>query len=158
MTSGAVDRFARAFLDMMAAERGATPNTLDAYRADLADYLGFLTGRRVPVLEATTDHVRAYLADLAGRGFKASSTARRLSSVRQFHKFLYLEGRRGDDPTVVLEGPRQGRRLPKILSEKDVDRLLAVAAEGIEDAARPFGERLRAARMACLLEVLYATG
>ena len=158
MASAAVDRFARAFLDMMAAERGASRNTLEAYQADLADYLGFLSQRRLSVLDATTDHVRAYLADLAGRGFKASSTARRLSSIRQFHKFLYLEGRRGDDPTVVLEGPKQGRRLPKILSEKDVDRLLEVAGEGVEDEARPFGERLRAARMACLLEVLYATG
>jgi integrase/recombinase XerD len=151
-------RFAEGFLDMIAAERGASPHTLDAYRADLADYHAFLTRRKIGVLDASTDHVRAYLGDLAGRGFKASSTARRLSSIRQFHKFLYLEGRRGDDPTVVLEGPKQGRRLPKILSEQDVDRLLAVAGEGIDDEARPFGDRLRAARMACLLEVLYATG
>ena len=151
-------RLAEAFLDMIAAERGASRNTLDAYRADLADYHAFLVGRGVGPLEAQTDLVRAYLADLAGRGFQPSSSARRLSSVRQFHKFLYLEGRRGDDPTVVLEGPRQGRRLPKVLSMDDVDRLLTVAAEGIEDPARPWGERLRAARMACLLEVLYATG
>ena len=156
--AGAADRFARSFLDMLAAERGASHNTLEAYRRDLADYQGFLTKRGVGVLDATTDHVRAYLADVVGRGFKASSSARRLSSIRQFHKFLYLEGRRGDDPTVVLEGPKQGRRLPKVLSEKDVDQLLSVAGEGIEDEARPFGERLRAARMACLLEILYATG
>ncbi len=151
-------RFAEAFLDMIAAERGASRNTLDAYRADLADYHAFLLGRGVSPLDVATDIVRAYLGDLAARGFQASSSARRLSSVRQFHKFLYLEGRRGDDPTVVLEGPRQGRRLPKVLSESVVDKLLSVAAEGIEDPARSYGERLRAARMACLLEVLYATG
>ena len=151
-------RFAEAFLDMIAAERGASRNTLDAYRADLADYHGFLTGRGLGPLEVGTDAVRAYLGDLEARGFQPSSSARRLSSIRQFHKFLYLEGRRGDDPTVVLEGPRQGRRLPKVLSVADVDRLLTVAGEGIDDPDRPWGERLRAARMACLLEVLYATG
>ena len=151
-------RFAEAFLDMIAAERGASRNTLDAYRADLADYHAFLTARGIGPLEVATDAVRAYLADLAARGFQPSSSARRLSSVRQFHKFLYLEGRRGDDPTVVLEGPRQGRRLPKVLSESIVDKLLGVAAQGIDDPARSYGERLRAARMACLLEVLYATG
>ena len=151
-------RFAEAFLDMIAAERGASRNTLDAYRADLADYHAFLLGRGAGPLEVATEGVRAYLGDLAARGFQPSSSARRLSSVRQFHKFLYLEGRRGDDPTVVLEGPRQGRRLPKVLSEAAVDRLLNVAAEGIDDPARSWGERLRAARMACLLEVLYATG
>ncbi len=151
-------RWAELFLDMIAAERGASRHTLDAYRADLADYHAFLSGRSWSPVEVEAEGVRAYLADLAGRGFKASSTARRLSSIRQFHKFLYLEGRRGDDPTVVLEGPKQGRRLPKVLSEVDVDHLLSVAGEGIEDEARAFGERLRAARMACLLEVLYATG
>ncbi len=151
-------RFAEAFLDMIAAERGASRNTLDAYRADLADYHGFLAACGTGALEAETDVVRGYLRDLEARGFQPSSSARRLSSIRQFHKFLYLEGRRGDDPTVVLEGPRQGRRLPKVLSVADVDGLLTVAAEGVDDPERPWGERLRAARMACLLEVLYATG
>ena len=156
--SGSAFRWAEAFLDMIAAERGAARNTLDAYRSDLADYHAFLVARRSGPLDVPTEMVRAYLADLAARGFQPTSAARRLSSVRQFHKFLYLEGRRGDDPTVVLEGPRQGRRLPKVLGEGEVETLLSRAAEGIEDAARPFGERLRAARMACLLEVLYATG
>ena len=155
---GSTFRWAESFLDMIAAERGASRNTLDAYRADLADYHGFLAARRFEPLSVATEGVQAYLADLVARGFAPSSSARRLSSIRQFHKFLYLEGRRADDPTVVLDGPRQGRRLPKILSEAEVDTLLRVAAEGIEDETRPFGERLRAARMACLLEVLYATG
>ena len=78
--------------------------------------------------------------------------------MRQFHRFLYVEGRRGDDPGAVVEGPRRGRSLPKVLSPKEVDRLLAVAQEGIADPARPAAERLAAARMHCLLETLYATG
>ena len=151
-------RLAGAFLDMLAAERGAAANTLAAYRRDLLDYCAYLAGRRSGPLAADSDLARAWLGDLARRGLATSSAARRLSSVRQFHKFLYAEGRRADDPTLLLEGPRAGRTLPKILSIAEVDRLLAVAREGIDDDRRPFGERLRAARTACLLEVLYATG
>ncbi len=155
---GSAGRLIDGFLAMLAAERGAAVNTLDAYRRDLGDYCAFLSARGTEPLGVETDGVRAYLADLEERGFQPSSAARKLSSIRQFHKFLQLDGRRGDDPSLVLEGPRQGRRLPKTLTEADVDRLLTIAAEGIADEARPFGERLRAARMACLLEVLYATG
>lgn len=149
---------AEAFLDMLAAERGAAANTLSAYRRDLADYCGFLAKRRSGPLAADSDLARAYLGDLARRGFATASAARRLSSLRQFHKFLYAEGRRADDPTLLLEGPRAGRGLPKVLSVAEVDRLLATAREGLDDAERPVGERLRTARTACLLEVLYATG
>ena len=146
------------FLDMIAAERGASVNTIEAYRRDLADYSAFLSAAKSDPLTAGSDTVRAYLADLGTRGFRASSAARRLSAIRQFHRFLYAEGRRGDDPTVVLEGPRQGRRLPKVLSVAEVDRLLATAAEGVDDEGRPVQERLRNARTHCLLEILYATG
>ena len=151
-------RLSNAFLDMLAAERGAAVNTLAAYRRDLRDYCGFLAGRHAAPLTADSDLARAWLDELARRGLAPSSAARRLSSVRQFHKFLYAEGHRLDDPTSLLEAPRVGRPLPKILSVAEVDRLLAVAREGIDDDRRPFGERLRAARTACLLEVLYATG
>ena len=143
---------------MIAAERGAAKNTLEAYRRDIADYLGFLSDAGDHPLLAGTERVRTYLAHLHGKGLKPSSSARRLSALRQFHKFLFAEGHRSDDPTVVLEGPRRGRPLPKIMSVEDVDRLLAVASEGLEDATRPAGERTRAARLYCLLELLYATG
>jgi integrase/recombinase XerD len=109
-------------------------------------------------MTATTASVRAWLDDLAARGFKATSTARRLSCVRQFHRFLYVEGRRPEDPAAVLEGPRRGRPLPKILSVAEVDKLLATAREGMDDPARPASERLQAARLTALLEILYATG
>jgi integrase/recombinase XerD len=156
--AGSDARLIDGFLAMLAAERGASPHTLDAYRRDLSDYCAFLAARRSGALQVATEGVRAYLVDLDDRGFKPSSAARRLSALRQFHKFLQLDGRRDDDPSVVLEGPRQGRRLPKTLTETEVERLLAVAAEGLDDEARPFAERLRAARLTCLLEILYATG
>jgi integrase/recombinase XerD len=149
---------AASFLDMISVERGAARNTLEAYRRDLEDYSAFLSKRGVSPLAADVDLLRAYLADLAARGFRPTSTARRLSCVRQFHRFLYAEGRRTDDPTMVLEGPRLGGRLPKVLTSEEVERLLAAAAEGIDESEWPPNERLRAARTACLLEVLYATG
>jgi integrase/recombinase XerD len=145
------------FLDMLAAERGAALNTLDAYRRDLADFSEHLADRGRAIADAHSDDVRGYLAALSERGFSTASVARRLSAVRQLYRFLYAEGHRGDDPAAVIEGPKRGRALPKVLTIADVDRLLDNAREAAT-GERPLGERLRAARLACLLEVLYATG
>jgi integrase/recombinase XerD len=146
------------FLDMLAAERGAAANTLAAYGRDLDDFCAHLRGARRAIAAARGEDVRAYLAALAGRGFSAASVARRLSAIRQLFRFLYAEGHRPDDPAAAIEGPRRGRPLPTVLSIADVDRLLAAARLPAEDAARPLPERLRAMRLFCLLEVLYATG
>jgi integrase/recombinase XerD len=143
------------FLDMLAAERGAGKNTLAAYSRDLADFTGSLAGRR-SVATATTGDIRAYLGDLAKRGMAPATVARRLSAIRQLYRFLYAEGHRNDDPAAVLEGPKRGRALPKTLTLAEVDRLLRVAAEC--DPQAPPAVRLRAARLACLVELLYATG
>ncbi|MDB5642195.1 MAG: xerD [Hyphomicrobiales bacterium] len=158
MNPGLTDPLGRLFLDMIAAERGAARNTLDAYERDLVDYCDYLDDHGSGPMQASTTDIRAWIETLAARGFKATSMARRLSCVRQFHRFLYVEGRRGDDPSAVIEGPRRGRPLPKVLTPAEVDRLLDVAREGIDDAGRPAAERLAAARMHCLLETLYATG
>ncbi len=147
-----------AFLAMLSAERGSAKNSLLAYERDIEDYVAFLESRGANEISATSADIRAFLARLAERGFKPSSAARRLSAVRQFHGFLRAEGRRHDDPSTMISGPKLGRALPKILSVAEVDRLLAGAAEGITDAERPRGERLRGARLSCLLELLYATG
>lgn len=144
-----VDGRVDAFLEMLAAERGAARNTLDAYRRDLHDAAAFLNGRDVKLGAAEADDLRAYVAYLSESGLSPRTVARRLSALRQFFRFVQEEGWREEDPTVQLESPQQGRRLPKILSEQEVDRLL--------DAARrkdgPEGLRLVA-----LLEILYATG
>ncbi len=146
------------FLDMLAAERGASKNTLDAYSRDLGNYVAALARLSRDPLTATTQDIREHLASLANAALKPSSTARKLSAIRQFHRFLCAEERRADNPAILLQGPRQGRRLPKVLSVAEVDALLRVAREGLDDAARPAGERLRARRAACLIEVLYAAG
>ncbi|KLK91954.1 recombinase XerD [Microvirga vignae] len=151
-------RQASLFLDMLAAERGASKNTLDAYRRDLDDYLGFLNEAGVEPDNASAATIRGFMASLEERGLKATSAARRLSAVRQFHKFLYVEGYAPADPTAAVSAPKRGRALPKVLSVDQVDRLLQVAHEGVARSEAPPAERLRAARMACLLELLYATG
>jgi integrase/recombinase XerD len=144
------------FLDMLAAERGAEKNTLAAYRRDLADFADHLAPRRRPLSTATTEDVRGYLGELARRGLLATTVARRLSAIRQFYRFLYAEGHRRDDPAAVLEGPKRARALPKTLTIAEVDRLLRVA--NTNEANAPPAARLRAVRLACLIELLYATG
>lgn len=151
-------KFVELFLDMIAAERGAAANTLEAYRRDLLAYTVGLAGRGRGALDASTEDTRAYLEALETAGYKPTSAARKLSAIRQFHRFLVAENLRTDDPSQILEGPRQGQRLPKILSVAEVDRLLAAAAEGLDDETRTAGERLRRSRMNALLELLYATG
>jgi integrase/recombinase XerD len=151
-------RLIQAFLEAIAAERAASGNTIEAYRRDLEDYTALLTERGVDALKASSDDARAFLAHRSAAGLKASSLARQLSAVRQFHKHLYLEGRRADDPTMAIEGPRRSRPLPKVLGMAEVDKLLAVAREGLDAEGRPAGERLRALRLSCLVELLYGSG
>jgi integrase/recombinase XerD len=151
-------RLIETFLEAIAAERAASRNTLEAYRRDLGDYCAFLAGQGVDALNASSEDARAFLAHRGAAGLKASSVARQLSSVRQFHKHLYLEGRRADDPTMAIEGPRRARPLPKVLGVAEVDKLLAVAREGLDAEGRPPAERLRAVRLSCLVELLYGSG
>jgi integrase/recombinase XerD len=146
------------FLDMLAAEQGAGSNTLDAYRRDLTDFSQFLASRREGFASVETELLRNYLADLDARGFKPSSAARRLSAMRHLFRFLLSERIRSDDPAAILSGPKRGRGLPKVLSIADVDRLLARARTQVDAPEASRLRRLRAMRLYCLLEVLYATG
>ncbi len=137
-----------AFLEMLASERGASLNTLSAYKRDLQDFAGYL-GKATRISAATRSDVERYLRSLSAAGLSASTAQRRLSSLRQFFQFLVSDRRRDDNPTSVIDGPKKGRALPKLLSESDVERLLAQASQ------QPGAE---GARLACLLEVLYASG
>lgn len=146
-----------AFLEMMSAERGAARNTIEAYRRDLADYAGYLAGRGASLLTADRDAVNAWLDKLKQDGLSAASSARRLSAVRQFHRFLCADGIRGDDPTRIVATPKSRRPLPKVLSIAEVDRLLATA-EARANADAPPQKQAVALRLYVLLELLYATG
>lgn len=147
-----------AFLEMMVAERGAARNTIEAYRRDLRDYLGFLGRHGRSVAAAERGDIDAWLALLAAEGLSASSSARRLSAVRQFHKFLAGENQRTDDPTRIVASPRARRPLPKVLSIDEVDRLLRLAEAEAEIAGATELSRAGARRLYLLLELLYATG
>ena len=146
------------FLDMLAAEQGAGVNTLDAYRGDLEDLSGFLARRKSSFQSADTQMLRDYLDDLDTRGFKSSSVARKLSSTRHLFRFLLSERMRSDDPAAILSGPKRGRALPKVLSIADVDRLLTQAKASATIPDQSPLQTLRALRLSCLLEILYATG
>lgn len=137
------------YLEAIRAERDAAANTLAAYARDLTDFADFLSPRGYA--GAGRADIEAYLVDLENRGMAQTTRARRLSAIRQFYRFAYLEGLRPDDPGALLKGPRKPRRLPGSLSEADVDRLL--------DAAQGYGrDRTEALRMTCLMQILYATG
>ena len=146
-----------AFLEMMSAERNAAPNTLEAYRRDLSDYAGFLAAKGKSAETAQREQVVAYLASLNAQGLAASSAARRLSALRQFHKFLCSDQIRPDDPTRIVASPRARRPLPNVLSVAEVDRLLTTA-EAEANAEVSESKRLAALRLYVLLELLYATG
>jgi integrase/recombinase XerD len=146
------------FLDMLAAEQGAGENTLQAYRRDLEDFSEFLGRSQQNFGSVQTEKLRDYLSDLDTRGFKSSSVARRLSAMRHLFRFLLNERLRTDDPAAILSGPKRGRGLPKVLSIADVDRMLTRAKELSQASEASASQRLRALRLYCLLEVLYATG
>ncbi|WP_028034779.1 site-specific tyrosine recombinase XerD [Chelativorans sp. J32] len=147
-----------AFLEMMAAERGASDNTLASYRRDLEDADGFLSASCGGLAKAGSADIRNYIADMTARGFAATTQARKLSSLRQFFKFLYAEGLRGDDPTGVLDSPKKGRPLPKTLSEAEMAALLERAAEEARTAPEGTPEAMTSQRLSTLLEMLYASG
>jgi integrase/recombinase XerD len=144
------------FLEMMSAERGAGANTLQAYRRDLAEYRQFLSRKGLTAADASTSDIRAWLAHVKASGHAGSTQARRLSAVRQFHRFLYGEAIAPADPAAIIEAPRRARPLPRTLALAEVDRLLATARDRAATATGP--ARLRALRLYCLIELLYATG
>ena len=141
-----MDRHEEAFLEMLAAEKGAASNTLAAYRTDLADLRAGLRG--TPPAAADSEALRHYLRALSAT-VSARTTARRLSCLRGFYRFLAREGVRPDDPSMLLDAPRLPRSLPRNLQEPEIETLL--------EAARTHqGPQGRVAHAA--LELLYSTG
>jgi integrase/recombinase XerD len=149
-------RHLETFLEMLAAERGAAANTLQAYRRDLEDFLAFMDRRAKSLAAAGQGDIGAYLRSLSESGLAPTSRARRLSAIRQLFKFLVGEGVVAEDPVVGFAGPKQGRPLPKTLSVAEVDRLIEAARRRTEVTRGR--ERVRALRLHALIETLYATG
>ncbi|MGB2892589.1 MAG: site-specific integrase, partial [Albidovulum sp.] len=144
-------RWISAFLEAQAAELDAARNTLLAYGRDLKDFAAWLTRRKLDFARADRADVEAYLVACEAEGLSRATRARRLSAIRQLYRFAYDEGWRADNPAIQIAGPARARRLPKVLTVEEVDRLLAAARE----TGRNPVERLR---NTCLMELLYATG
>lgn len=138
------------FLDMMSAERGASPNTLAAYKRDILDFSARCGRERTSLREATRTHIRSYLESLAA-ALKPSSQARKLSALRRFYAFLYADGIRLDDPCGAIPAPRLSRPLPKVLSAGEALKLVEAARGEPPDDAE-------SARLVCIVEMLYASG
>jgi integrase/recombinase XerD len=145
----ALSKHLEAFLEMLAAERGAAPLTLAAYRNDLSALAEFLGAAGVAIEAAESGTLHNYLASAATLKLTPRTLARRLSAMRQFYKFLVIEAVRQDDPTAQLDTPRLGRPLPKILSEAEIERLIVAAQDWPGDDG---------VRLHCIIELLYATG
>ncbi len=138
-----------AFLEAQAAELGAAENTLLAYARDLRDFAGWVE-KNGDLLGTAQKDIESYLIGLDAEGMSRATRARRLSAIKQFFRFAFEEGWRNDNPAVQIKGPGREKRLPKTLSEAEVDRLL--------DAARSHGREDDRLRNTCLMELLYATG
>lgn len=137
------------FLEMLMAERGAAKNTLESYRRDLENFGAFTLKAKVLAEDADEILIRKFMIGLSSKGMAPSTSARRLSALRQFFGFLHEENYRKDNPCMTVDSPRQGRSLPKYLSEEEVEDLLSAA----------YAQRgTTGLRIAALLEVLYATG
>lgn len=130
-----------AFLEMMSAERGASPHTLDAYGRDLLDASEFCSGR---LIKAKPAELGAWVSDLAERGLAPASQARKLSALRRFFRFLFEEGDRKDDPTARLDGPSPARDIPDVLSREEMKALIFACGKDT--------------RLRCLVELLYGAG
>ncbi|CAN1550167.1 XerD Site-specific recombinase XerD [Caulobacteraceae bacterium] len=138
-----------AFLEMMAVERASARNTLTAYGKDLAEAVAFLKARGRDLSSATSEDIEAWFAAMGAAGLSPATAARRRATARQFYRFVLGEGWRTDDPSRRVEAPKQGRPLPKVLSRDEVERLIAAAS------ARDGAQGLR---LACLIEITYASG
>jgi len=156
---GASQQHIEAFLEMLGVERGAASNTVEAYRRDLEKFSAHLAAHGTELTGASARDVADWLEARSAEGISAASRARGLSAVRQLYRFLVAEGHTDADPTHGQAGPRKGRILPKTLSVAEVDRLITAAAERAATAAdgEPI-EHIRALRLHCLVEMLYATG
>ncbi|TVT51687.1 MAG: site-specific tyrosine recombinase XerD [Sedimenticola thiotaurini] len=136
------------FADALWMERGLSKNTLMAYQSDLNKLAGWLAAQQISLITARREDLLQYLAALSKAGRKSRSSARVLSSIRQFYQYAVREGWLKVDPSMLIEAPKLGRPLPKSLTEQEVESLLY--APDVDD---PEGFRDRA-----MLEVLYATG
>jgi len=154
------------FLDYLKVEKGLAPLTVSSYQSDLVQFAEFLESRRRTLMQARREDVRAFLSQLFSNGVSGRSVARKLSTLRQFYKYLLLDRMVGHDPTLEIDSPRQWKVLPKSLAGSEIDSMLKSVESrgskpGVSRDATKRGSKLAVAlaqRNRALLEVLYAAG
>ncbi|MGN0919228.1 MAG: site-specific tyrosine recombinase XerD [Alphaproteobacteria bacterium] len=134
-----------AFLEMMRAERGSSPNTIEAYRRDLTDFEAYLKATHQDALTLDGAHLRGYLTYLRTQKVSPKTQGRHLSAIREFYRFLYSENQIAENPCDYVKAPKMPKSLPKYLSEQEVLALIRAAREDSR-------------RLYTLLEVMYASG
>lgn len=139
------------FLEAQAAELDAATNTQLAYARDLREFATHLTAKNQTFDQAGREDIEGYLISCDAQGLSAATRARRLSAIRQLYRFSYEEGWRKDNPAIQIKGPGRTKKLPKVLREDEVGRLLAAATQ----SGRLKSDKIR---NVCLMEILYATG
>jgi integrase/recombinase XerD len=137
----------------MIAERGATLNTIDAYKRDLLDFEGFL--KKTDITKASSENIKKYLQNLADAGMSEKTQSRHLSSIKEFYKFLFSEGEIKKNPAINIEGIKINKPLPKYLMLKDVEKMLEVCKE---NEKYTFRENAYKTRAYLILELLFSTG
>ncbi len=142
------------FCQSLSAERNASPQTVRAYRSDVSAFLAWCERESVEALCASHREVRRFLAYLDQAGYSRRTVNRRLSAVKSFYRWLVVEGAVDSSPAEVLQGPRQGKPLPRAVQRNEMDRLLSVTLEG----KRPDEATPRELRDQAILELLYAAG
>jgi integrase/recombinase XerD len=143
------------YLRHLTIERGLSKNTINSYRTDLLKYLAFLEAQSKDLLTVNAEDIDRFATSLNSLGAASSSSARAIASIRGLHKYLILESKRTDDPTVKTRSPKLPMRLPKALSQDQVMQLLNAA--GPEPDSDPSSDLIRL-RDRALLELLYSTG
>ncbi|MFW0777997.1 MAG: site-specific tyrosine recombinase XerD [Rickettsiales bacterium] len=149
VSSGEDRGFADQFLEMMAAERGAARNTLDAYRRDINEFMGYAARKKTNLSSIARSDIEKFLSSLKNSGLSAQTVARKLSAIRQLFAFLYTENLRKDNPAATLETPKLAKRLPKTLNADDIIALITAARED---------ESPKGLRMTAMLELMYGAG
>lgn len=144
-----MERYLDLFINYLIVEKGLSKNTIDAYSRDLLDFINYLSkvGVSDPGNVAPLDIVK-YIGKLRNGGISPRSTARKLTAIRMFYRFLNSERHIKNNPTLLVDLPKGMLRLPMAISLDDVERLLSAP-----DSRKPLGHRDRA-----MLELLYATG
>lgn len=137
------------FISYLAVERGLAKNTLSAYTRDLEKYLGYLSERKITdPNQIIREHVTGFMMDLKKHGLSATSICRHLAAVKMFHRFMVRESFSKEDPTTLVDTPKLFKRVPEVLTQKEIEAILEAAQKVRSKEQRDY----------VIIELFYASG